>query len=74
MNAAMKHIRVAQGVTTKVYRYYNDSHCIRVVVTHAEVKPVIFRAIRKSKTFTTIDGTGKIPRIVRTTAGGSYAV
>ena len=46
MNASKKHIRVNQGLTTKVYRFYNDTHCMRVECTHAEVKPIIFRNIR----------------------------
>lgn len=41
-----KHIRVGQGVTTKVYRFYADTHCTRVEVKHVRVEPVIFRNIR----------------------------
>ena len=46
MNAAKKHIRIAQGLTTKVYRFYNDNHCVRVEVFTHEVKPIIFRTLR----------------------------
>ena len=45
MNAALKHIRVKNGITTKVYRYYNDTHCMRVEVSQNELAPVIFRNV-----------------------------
>ena len=46
MNAALRHIRVKNGITTKVYRYYNDTHCMRVEITHNKLAPVIFRNTR----------------------------
>ena len=46
MKANKKHIRISQGWTTKVYRFYNDTHCLRVEVFHHEVKPIIFRTLK----------------------------
>lgn len=44
MNGNLNHIRIAQGMSTKVYRFYAGSHCIKVDVRHHEVKPIIFRS------------------------------
>ena len=46
MKADVKHIRVGQGISTKVYRYYSDNHCVRVEVRHHEIKPIIFRTTK----------------------------
>ena len=43
VNGSKGHIRIAQGLTTKVYRFYPGAACTKVTVTHAEVKPIIFR-------------------------------
>lgn len=46
VNGSKGHIKVAQGLTTKVYRFYPGAACARVEVVHVNVKPIVFRNAR----------------------------
>ena len=68
MNGAKKHIKIAQGIATKVYRFYDNDHCTRVEVIHAKVKPIIFRNIHHSNSKMSVIkyNNNEVPKIVST--------
>ena len=49
MQSSNKFIKIAQGITTKTYRFYDNGWCRRIEITHAELKPIIFRNFYKNQ-------------------------
>lgn len=51
MKSPLKFIKVAQSVSTMVYRYYGDGACRKVTVSHRNVPPIIFRTLGRKFDF-----------------------
>ena len=47
MKSASKYIKITQGPTTAVYSYKLCGNTLGVIVTHRDLKPVLFRKSRR---------------------------